>query len=31
VFRSEVPLGPAGKVLKREVKASLADGSGQAG
>jgi acyl-CoA synthetase (AMP-forming)/AMP-acid ligase II len=27
VFRSELPLGPAGKVLKREVKASLADGS----
>jgi hypothetical protein len=25
-----VPLGPAGKVLKREVKASLADGPGQA-
>ena len=23
VFRSEVPLGPAGKVLKREIKASL--------
>ena len=37
VFRSEVPLGPAGKVLKRELKASLADrlgpadGPGQAG
>jgi hypothetical protein len=26
-----VPLGPAGKVLKREVKASLADGSAPAG
>ena len=25
VFRSEVPLGPAGKVLKREIKATLAD------
>jgi len=24
VFRSEMPLGPAGKVLKREVKADLA-------
>ena len=24
------PLGPAGKILKREVKASLADGPGQA-
>ena len=31
VFRSEVPLGPAGKVLKRELKASVADGPGQAG
>jgi acyl-CoA synthetase (AMP-forming)/AMP-acid ligase II len=30
VFRSEVPLGPAGKVLKREVKAGLADGPTQA-
>jgi acyl-CoA synthetase (AMP-forming)/AMP-acid ligase II len=30
VFRSEVPLGPAGKVLKREVKASLVDAPAQA-
>jgi acyl-CoA synthetase (AMP-forming)/AMP-acid ligase II len=29
VFRSEVPLGPAGKVLKREVKASLTDPNSQ--